>query len=205
MKKLAIAGASVALAALPIMGVFADDTSVVDTIQITVSDTCTIVEASTTDGLDNKDTTYAATLSNGQETSFASVHSGNHLFTVNCNDKDGWSFSATPTDLTGYVAANNSTTNGDSIAFIASSGYTAAVNNHEGTDGVWTATISATGLPSGVTIAQPSTAGSSNTIITATGAQAGGVEITADYQAYVGTETAAGFYEGTITYALAAL
>ena len=71
-----------------------------------------------------------------------------------------------------------------------------------GAAGVWTAEITA---PAGITVTQPSTAGTANAVITATGAQASGVEITADYKAYVGTETAAGFYEGTITYALAAL
>ena len=197
MKKILAGAGAVALAALPVAGVFAADLSVVDTIQITVSDSCTITEGSTTDGLDNKDTTYADTVANGAETTFSTTHSGNHTLHVTCNDKDGWSFSATPTNLTGHVAANDSALNGDSINFVASTSYAAS-----GAAGVWTAEITA---PAGITVTQPSTAGTANAVITATGAQASGVEITADYKAYVGTETAAGFYEGTITYALAAL
>ena len=196
MKKILAGAGAVALAALPVAGVFAADLSVVDTIQITVSDSCTITEGSTTDGLDNKDTTYADTVANGAETTFSTTHSGNHTFHVTCNDKDGWSFSATPTNLTGYVAANDSTTNGDSINFVASGSYVST-----GAAGDWTATITA---PAGITVTQPSTAGSSNTIITSSN-QAANVEIVSAYKAYVGTETAAGFYEGTITYALAAL
>ena len=44
MKKIAIAASSVALAAMPVVGVFAlntDDTQVVDTIQVTVQASCT--------------------------------------------------------------------------------------------------------------------------------------------------------------------
>lgn len=201
MKKLLAGAGAVALAALPVAGVFATDTEVTDTIQITVNSACTIDETTTTtDGLDTKDTTYAATVANGAETTFSTTHSGNHAFHVNCNAATGWSFSATPTNLAGYTASNKSASNNDSINFVASGSYAAS-----GTDGVWTATIASNDLPSGVTITQPSTAGSSNTIISAANKQAANVEITATYKAYVGTETSAGFYDGTIAYTLAAL
>lgn len=198
MKKLLAGAGAVALAALPVAGVFAQDLSVTDTIQITVNSACTIDEkTTTTDGLDTKDTTYAATVANGAEADFSGTHSGNHLFHVICNAPGGWSFSATPTDLAGYTASNKSASNNDSIPFVATGSY---VNT--GAAGDWTATITA---PAGITVTQPSTAGSANAIITATGAQAAGVEVTAAYKAYVGTETSAGFYEGTIAYTLAAL
>ena len=198
MKKIAIAGASLALAAMPVVGVFAQDLSVTDTIQITVNSACTIDETTTTtDGLDTKDTTYAATVANGAEADFSGTHSGNHAFHVSCNAAGGWSFSATPSDLAGYTASNKSASNNDSIPFVATGSYA-----NTGAAGDWTATITA---PAGITVTQPSTAGSANVVINATGAQAAGVEITAAYKAYVGTETAAGFYEGTIAYTLAAL
>lgn len=198
MKKLLAGAGAVALAALPVAGVFATDTDVTDTIQITVNSACTIDETTTTtDGLDTKDTTYAATVANGAETTFSNVHSGNHAFHVSCNAPGGWSFSATPTNLAGYTASNKTASNNDSINFVASGSY-----QNTGAAGDWTVTITA---PSGITVTQPATAGSSNTIISETGAQAANVEITAAYKAYVGTETAAGFYEGTIAYALAAL
>ncbi len=199
MKKSLIAtgAAAVALAAMPVLGAFAADTSVTDTIQITVNDSCTITEGSTTDGLDNKDTTYADTVANGNETTFSGTHSGNHTFHVSCNAPGGWSFSATPTNLTGYTDSGKGSTNSDNINFVASSSY-----SNSGAAGDWTATITA---PSGTTVTQPSTAGSSNTIISATGAQASNVEITATYKAYVGTQTSAGYYEGTIAYTLAAI
>ncbi|MBO7131927.1 hypothetical protein J6V85_01515 [Candidatus Saccharibacteria bacterium] len=197
MKKILAGAGAVALAALPMAGVFAQDLNVTDTLQITVNSACTITEGSTTDGLDNKDTTYAATVANGAEADFSSTHTGTHAFHVNCNSQGGWSFSATPQNLTGYVAANDSTTNGDNINFVASGSYEAS-----GATGMWTAEITA---PSGITVTQPSTAGTANTVINATNAQAANVEITSEYHAYVGTQTTAGYYEGTIAYTLAAL
>lgn len=199
MKKSLIAtgAASLALAAMPMAGVFAQDLSVTDTIQITVNSACTIDETDmSTDGLDTKDTTYAATVANGEEADFSGTHNGSHAFHVSCNAPGGWSFSATPTNLAGYTASNKSTSNNDSIPFVASGSYTAT-----GTAGQWTATIASTGQ----TVTQPSTAGSANVVINATNAQAADVEITSAYQAYVGTQTSAGFYEGTIAYTLAAL
>ena len=192
MKKSLIAtgAASLALAAMPMAGVFAADTEVTDTIQITVNSACTI-------GLDTKDTTYAATVANGAETTFSTTHTGTHAFHVSCNAAGGWSFSATPTNLAGYTASNKSTSNNDSINFVATGSYVST-----GAAGDWTATITA---PAGITVTQPATAGQSNTIINETGHQAANVEITAAYKAYVGTETAAGYYEGTIAYTLATL
>ena len=197
MKKLLAGAGAVALAALPVAGVFAADTSVTDTIQITVNSACTITEGSTTDGLDNKDTTYADTVANGAETTFSGTHTGNHVFHVSCNAPGGWSFSANPSNLAGYTDSGKGTSNNDSINFVASGSYVST-----GAAGDWTATITA---PAGITVTQPATAGSANTIISETNAQASNVEITAAYKAYVGTETSAGFYEGTIAYTLAAL
>ena len=195
MKKLAIVGASAALAALPVLGVFAADTSVTDTIKITVNDACTITESSTTDGLDNKDTTYADTVANGAETTFSGTHSGNHQLHVSCNAASGWKLTVTPNDLTGYTDSGKGTTNGDTISYTSS--YAAS-----GTAGLWTAIITA---PSGITVTQASTAGSGNIVISEQNAQAANVEITSTYKAYVGTQTSAGYYEGDITYLLSAI
>ena len=197
MKKIVIAGASLAFAAMPIASVFAQDLTVTDTIEITVNSACSITENSNTDGMDNKDTTYSATVANGAQADFSGTHSGNHVFHVTCNSAGGWTFSANPTNLTGYKEAAHTTANNDTISFVASGSYT-----HTGVAGQWTATITA---PNGITVVQPSTAGTANVVIDETGNQAANVEITSAYQAYVGTETAAGYYIGQIAYTLAAL
>ena len=91
MKKLAIIGASLAFAALPVVGVFAaDPDAVTDHITITVDETCTF-ERTTGDG------SYTATMNvNALNNSV-----GSSTFTAICNSASGFSVSATPTSLSG--------------------------------------------------------------------------------------------------------
>ena len=92
MKKTIIAGAaSVALAAMPIVGVFAADPEpVVDTIRVTVDETCTLTRTTGTG-------TYTATMSTGA----LNPSVGSSTFTAICNNASGFSVSATPTALAG--------------------------------------------------------------------------------------------------------
>ena len=91
MKKLAVLGASAVLAALPVVGVFATDPEpVVDTITVTVSETCTLTR-STGNG------TYTATMS----TNALNPSVGSSTLTAVCNNAGGFSVSATPTALAG--------------------------------------------------------------------------------------------------------
>ena len=91
MKKLAIVGASIAFAALPVVGVFAADPApVVDNITITVDETCTLTR---TTGGGN----YTATMS----TNALNPSVGSSTFTAICNNATGFSVGAAPTALTG--------------------------------------------------------------------------------------------------------
>ena len=98
MKKTLIAGAaSLALAAMPVVGVFADNPApVVDDITITVSETCTLTRTTGT-GI------YTATMS----TNALNASVGSSTFTAICNNATGFSVSATPTALTGDGEAIN--------------------------------------------------------------------------------------------------
>ena len=98
MKKTLIAGAaSLALAAMPVVGVFAADPEpVVDDITITVSETCTLTRTTGT-GI------YTATMS----TNALNASVGSSTFTAVCNNATGFSVSATPTALTGDGEAIN--------------------------------------------------------------------------------------------------
>ena len=85
MKKLAIIGASAALAALPVVGVFAADTdNATDTITVTVSDTCKFAATST------KGNTATFSLEAGQK----GEEQAGSTFKVNCNDAKGWELKA---------------------------------------------------------------------------------------------------------------
>ncbi len=187
MKKSLIAAgaASVALAAMPVLGVFADDdTSVTDTIQVTVSPSCTFSQGGTDD-------TYSATGTNASGV-VAPVSGGSavHNFTVFCNNNTGYKVSATATAL------NQSPSITANFAYVATLPST-------GTTGAWHATVATEAT--GVTAAQLPAGGAATDIITKAGASdADGEDFTVTYSAYIGTETPAGTYSGTIEYTLAA-
>lgn len=185
MKKLAIVASSVALAAMPVLGVFADDdTSVTDTIQVTVSPSCTFNQGGT-------DATYSATGTNASGVVQPKNSNTNvHTFTVFCNDNDGYKVSATATALnqTPAISAN--------FAY-------AATLPSTGTTGAWHAEIATE--DTSLTAAQITAAATATDIITKAGASdADGEDFTATYTAYIGTATPAGTYSGTIGYTLAA-
>lgn len=185
MKKSIIAAgaASVALAAMPIVGVFATDANqqATDTIQVTVDASCTFSAGSGT-------ATYTASGTNTSGQVSPSLSSSNvHNFTVFCNDNDGYAVTAVATALT----QSDVTDDFDYAATLPSSG----------TDGAWHAQIAGTALKN-----QLPDGGASTTIIERTEASgASGESFTATYTAWIGTETPAGTYQGTIGYTLAAL
>ena len=187
MKKSLIAGASVmalAGAVMPMAGVFAADDpatqAATDTIQVTVDATCTFTAGSGT-------ATYTASGTNQSGKVNPSLSSSNvHNFTVFCNNNAGYGVTAVATALT----ASNITDDFDYVGTLPTSG----------ADGAWNAAIAGTGvkgqLPDG---------GTSTTIIERTEASgASGESFTSTYTAWIGTETPAGTYQGTIGYTLAA-
>ena len=193
MKKSLIAAgaASVALAAMPVLGVFADDDptppanpSVQDTINVTVDPSCTFTANGT-------DVSYSVTGTNASGKVYPVNNSSHeHSFTVFCNNNAGYHVTAAATALnqTPSISAN--------FAYVATL-------PTSGADGAWNATIAAgTGLES-TDIDQLADGGASKTIVTLTNASAaGGETFTANYSAWIGTATPAGTYSGTITYTL---
>ena len=182
MKKLAIAGASMVLAAMPVVGVFATDANqqATDTIQVTVDASCTFTAGSGT-------ATYTASGTNGSGQVSPSLSSSNvHDFKVFCNNNAGYAVTAVATAL----SQSGVTDDFDYVATLPSSG----------ADGAWHAQIAGTGLKN-----QLPDGGTSTTIIERTEASgANGESFTSTYTAWIGTETPAGTYEGTIGYTLAA-
>ena len=188
MKKSIIAAgaASVALAAMPVLGVFADDDrSVADTINVTIQASCTFSA-----GGDNVAYSYSGTNADGT-VSPVNNSSNVHTFTVFCNNNSGYKVSATATALNQNPAIS------DNFAYVndPSTSFT-------GVDGAWNATIATSAAA--LTAAQLPDGGSATDIISNAGASAtGGETFTATYTAYIGTETPAGTYTGTIAYTLA--
>ena len=189
MKKSIIAAgaASIALAAMPIIGVFAADANqmATDTINVTVTASCTFTAGSGT-------ATYAVEGTNSSATVLPIVEGGNntHDFTVFCNNNKGYTVSANAEDL----SATGIT---DKFA------YAASLPPANTATSAWTAAFT---QPDGgsLTLAPLTAAETDTDIVTLTEASAtGGESFTATYSAYIGTETPSGTYSGTIAYTLA--
>ena len=152
MKKIAIVGASLALAAMPLAGVFATaDSTVTDVLTVTVQKSCTLThsgEAAT--GASYNNGTYSRTMAANELKDL-----GTSSFTVNCNDTAGY----TVTGTFGTLTSENS----DTITYKNSA---AAAN-----DGKWSALItdgSSSYVASGATVresdAETSVAGDTFTV-----------------------------------------
>ena len=193
MKKAIIAGAaSAVLASLPVMGAFAaQQSSVEDTVQLTISESCKMEADAATK------TVNLGTINNSQATN---TGTGSAMI-VTCNTAAGWSLQATATALTTETTDYS----------IPHGTYT------EGTQStsVWSAKFALTGDQAGVELAtgagefatNPINAASFEIVASKDGtAGAGdmstsGVTITPTYIAYADANQGAGSYEGTITYA----
>ena len=186
MKKAIIAGASAAvLAAMPVLGVFADQqATVTDTVTLTVSKTC-MMEASASTATKDLGTSTVAH-------EYAAV-TGTPM-TITCNAQAGWNISATAEAMTASGTA-------DTIPFGA----------YGTTSSVWSASIALSG--NDTTHAQiangwsdwTATTASSTPIVSATGStgakdSVSGLIVTPSYKAYGAANLAAGSYSGTIVY-----
>lgn len=182
MKKLAIAASSVALAAMPVVGVFAAD-PVTDNIKVTVNSSCTF-----TDG--GSGVEYSANGTNGQPVNPVNNSSNEHSFTVFCNNNKGYKVSATASALTQSGGVT------DNFAY--------AATLPSGTAGAWNAAFSQ--AAGGTLTIEPLPTGGQATDIVSLGKASGadGETFKATYTAYIGTETPSGTYQGTIAYTLSA-
>ncbi len=182
MKKIAIAGTSVALAALPMAGVFAaTGTTVTDTVQVTINSSCLITTT-------NAANTYSATMTNGQLKS----DFGSTSMSIACNDAGGWHVTAVGTGADATVkTAMNATGSGTDIATgTATSG---ATSN-------WAMKVTGTGATGFTSFAAvPSSA---TDVATQSGAVSGAT-LTTTYQVFISATQQADTYTGQVTYTLA--
>lgn len=159
--------------------VMADAATVMDTINVTVQPSCTFR------GVENK--TYVGSAVNGTEVNNFN-DSGVHEFNLFCNNNNGYIVTAMPYDL-------EMTGIDDVIAY--TDNYT-----HTGVNSMWTAAIATE--TADVTAISPVPIGGGTIISSDSSTTAAGASFTATYKAYVGSETPAGTYMGTIVYTLTA-
>lgn len=182
MKKATIITASLVFAALPIAGVFATDTlSVKDKLVLTVSSSCTYDGVTPSSATSETGNEYTATATPNATAVFTST-SGATSLTVKCNDPDGHTITPTFTDLTGPTGSNAIPYRGsDPVAGTA--GWTAYYSKNSASPVAFTATGDS-GQISG-------TSTMTDTYVFS-------------YRVGTDRDQAAGTYNGTATYVLAA-
>ena len=184
MKKLAIIASSAALAAMPVVGVFAADTTTsTDTITVTVNPTCTFATGG------DLDKSVSATLSAGE----ASDDLAGSTFKINCNDAGGWKLNAiadgegtTKSDLKGATGDNKIATGTTFSGATSAWGMKIGGTGGEVQDGFTTYKA----VPTAETKVVQNTSASDE------------AEITTSYKVYVSGDQAADTYTGKVKYTL---
>ena len=179
MKKLAIIASSAALAALPVVGVFADTNEATDTISVEVNDTCTF----TTETSAGK--TASATLSAGEK---KEDMTGSN-FKINCNKDGGW-----------YLKAKS----GDESAQLTGTGDPIATGTtFSGEASAWAMKITATGTTGYQdTFNDWHKVPTTETDVLKDNSAANGVTVQATYGVYISGSQKAGTYTGSVLYTL---
>ena len=181
MKKLVIAGASVALAAMPVLGVFAVDMT--DNVEIDVTETCTISAVQSQNSVDLGEKTTGQTS--------AEVTGG--IMTVNCNDTvNGWNLKATANNLT-------ATGTGTAITF--------GTANAKGSSYTAKMTPGGDGLSDGATNAWSSyaTAAANDAVIVHDTKSVSNLTLQPTYKATIGATQEVDTYTGSVTYTFVTL
>ena len=214
MKKAIIAaGASAVLAAMPVVGVFAETISpeITDNIQLTLSRTCAITATGTTYDGDTEQTsqsgntfTYKGTLTLGQATGDLGATSIN----IKCNATGGWVLNAVGAATGGLganylVSSNTDHTNED----IASS----ATPTFSGNTSDWGMKVTSSTNPSLIQgtfgtdytqVPASSTAVAKSLVATDASTSGSGVTVTPTYKVFASSTQAAATYSGAVKYTL---
>ena len=182
MKKLAIAGSAVALAAMPVVGVFAADLT--DTLSIEVQDNCALTYRSTahTDGTGAwSGNTLSAELAAGS----SDIALGSSAFNVICNNQAGWHVTAVASSLTAQTTASNrAITNASANADGSVYHFTPA--KVDTTDSTFTV----------------GSADAGNLVTMSAATDTSGKDFNVSYTTTIGATQAADTYQGTVEYTL---
>lgn len=188
MKKLAITGAAVALAAMPALGAFAD---VTDTVTITINSSCTAGSTSSSAGTGSS---FTDTMTNGSLKSWDATSSTGGKIVISCNDASGWNVKAvgasTGSDNTVMVPTNTGAAN----AIATGTATQGATSN-------WAFKVAGTGVVT--TYASYAPVPATATKVAANSDAASELTLYTGYQVWVSATQAADTYTGKVTYTVA--
>ena len=209
MKKLAIAGASLALAAMPVVGAFAADYNpIVDTVKVTINDSCAMSAAEGSGTAGQTGGVYAKTVDAGTLINPADWDGGEaggsstsaKTYTFSCNKNGGWKVTAQ-----GVAGLDSSTAQTNMPGANASSTPIATNTRTEG-DSAWAFMITATGAEVETTYASwAQIPGTAQTIIQSdSNAPVSEATFTPSYRVWVSPTQQADTYTGYVKYVLTA-
>ena len=213
MKKLAILGASAALAAMPVVGVFAAATpagDLTDTLNVVIEPGCTIVNSNSTTGGDGTNphltNSYTVTMRNGElrtdiggSADQTSATTADNVISVSCNSsantngETGWKFTAVGAGTESHTTElYNANATDQIVTGTATSG---ATSN-------WAFKVAKTAgtYATGYSNAYAAVPSSEADIVTGAGTAADAFTIT--YQVYVDQTQDSGTYTGAVKYTL---
>ena len=183
MKKLAIAGASLALAAMPVVGVFAEtgSTSFTDNLSVTVDNGCTLENGGNTDGT-YVDRSFSKNIAVGNYATLEGTSATDTAaITIKCNTTSG-TVTVTSSGDTTLTSGSNTIAAGAEISGSASQWAIKSNAQNASTDPYSAYKAHVPG-----------------TFLTAT-ASASGTTFNPSYQVYVAQGQAQGTYTGAVTY-----
>ena len=179
--------ASAVLAAMPLLGVFAEDQSITDTVVITVASSCTMERTAVSGGSG----TYNASISNGVKNE--SIDGSQ--FTIKCNDNKGWKLSA--------VGASDGSTKTDLVASEGLDGHNIATGTtFSGTTSAWAFKFESTGGTVQGSCGEFSAIPGTATVVAQANDATADDTVNVTYGAYISADQPAGTYTGKVTYTL---
>lgn len=193
MKKSIIAtgAAAVALAAMPVLGAFAD---VTDTVVLTIKSSCTVGSSTATSGAGKTMTENNAVNS--------------HLYTFNANGTDGGTLKITCNNASGWtVSAVGSSTGSVKNVMVPTN--TAASNaiqtgtDESGADSQWMFKVAGTGAVAAYTSWHEIPDAGSPAVVAESNTSASEQAINTGYQVWVSATQPADTYTGSVTYTVA--
>ena len=199
MKKLAIASASLALAAVPVAGVFAAPSSqqFTDDITVTIKDACTMETSATTGNGTYADRVFVKDVTAGSKIEFGNSNESGSVdptITVVCNTTESsknWSVKAT--------ATTDGATENKKAALVSGSNYIKSGTATSGDTSSWAMKMNNSGGTSAYT-AYTEVPADADTLVLTAGASTTGVTFRPSYQVYVAPNQAPGSYKGTVVY-----
>ncbi|MDO4508159.1 MAG: hypothetical protein Q4B65_02120 [Candidatus Saccharibacteria bacterium] len=185
MKKALIAGAaSLAMAAMPVVGVFAVDQT--DTLKVTIDSSCSVKNITHDNGSDEVGKWSGDTLSGTLSAGAYDNNFGSTSMTVVCNNSAGWQVTATTSDL---VNAKNDKISPVANLSAGTTGYNWTVSQDDGTG--LTIPTGAQGAAAEDSVASYNKPTDGN-----------GKTFTVTYGISLANDVAAGTYSGTVAYTL---